>query len=162
MLVVDTSRESVGDGERRRRDHCHAGLTLELDVFDVDVELSGLVLPAGLARRPERRKRLRHSDLWSVITVELGAVDWLEVKRAPGFEDADDHNGEEIQFVGGGVAGLGGLHLLGEVGDGLHAFALVLHEHGTESESGGVGVDDERKLQVGVGEDQHGVLKAKS
>ena len=89
--VVDAARESVGDDERRRHDHCHAGLTL--DVFDVEVEIGDHVRPAGLARRPERRKRLR-LEVVQRLVVGHHRRTWrrtrgLEVKRAPGLEDAE-------------------------------------------------------------------------
>jgi len=123
--VVDASGESVSD---------NIGLTL--DVFDLEVELGDHVLPAGLA---SGEAGLRLEVVQRLVVghhLELGAVE----VGTPGLEGADD--GEEFLFMGR-VAGLGWLHLLGEVGDRLHALALILHEHGTEGESGGVGVDDE-------------------
>ena len=53
------------------------------------------------------------------------------------------------------VSSLGGLELLGEVGDRLETFALILHENGANGKAGGISVNNEGEL--GVGEDQHGM-----
>ena len=90
------------------------------------------------------------SDLWSVITVNLRAVQVV----TPRPQRVDD--GQQLLLVHG-VARLGVEHLLGQEGDGLQALALVLLQHGADGEPRGVGVHDERKL--GVGQHEHGSLR---
>jgi hypothetical protein len=79
---------------------------------------------------------------------ELGTVE----VGSPRLEGTDDR--EELLFVSR-ISSFGGLHFLGEIGDWLQSFALVLHEHSSDGESRGVGVNDEGEL--GVREDEHRV-----
>ena len=137
VLVVDAARETIGND-----------VGLALDVFDLEVVLGDHVLPAGLTTG---EARLRLEVVQRLVVGHHGELGAVEV-GSPGLEGADDR--EEFLFVSR-VASLGGLHLLGEVGDGLQAFALVLHEHGADGESRGISVNDEG--QLGVGEDEHRV-----
>ena len=54
------------------------------------------------------------------------------------------------------VASLGIEHLLRHERDRLQTLALILLEHGTDGEAGGISVHDER--QIGIGQDEHGSL----